>query len=219
MLQATGAILTGGKSSRMGMDKALLPFGSGTLLEHAVRKMQALFSEVIIVGDDLKGHRYPGVRTIQDIRPGCGPLGGIHTALASAAYEFVFVAACDMPFWRPGLARLLLAACVGHDGAVPAYDGYFEPLLAAYGNTCLPIIEACLDHGRCKVSGFFDSARINFVERSLLNPVCNPVTDFYNINTITDLRNAPGQSDLARLGLVGSDLAQAAVVNPDGLPR
>lgn len=190
MLHATGAILIGGKSLRMGTDKALLRLDNRTILERSVIKMQAIFSEVIIVGGDKDKYHVLNARTISDIHQDCGPLGGIHTALLSATYDYVFISACDMPFWGTGLARFLLESCVGHDGAVPAYNSYYEPLLAVYSKSCLPAIEDCLNQHQYKVSGFFANAKINFVEKSLLELVCKLDVDFYNINTIEDLNGS-----------------------------
>lgn len=175
----------------MGTDKAMLRYGGATLLERSVAKMQAFLPEILIVGCPSGKHGISGVRTIPDIHAGCGPLGGIHAALESASHDLIFVTACDMPFWGTALARFLIDSSADYDGAVPAHNGYFEPLLAVYGKSCLPAIEACLSRSQFKVSGFFSSCRINLVDRTLLEPICNPEIDLYNVNTIEDLQRAP----------------------------
>ena len=186
MIQATGAILAGGKSTRMGTDKTLLRIDQQTLLERSVEKMQSIFAEVIIVGYDPAKHRIPGVRTLPDDAIGCGPLGGIQTALRHAVFDTVLIAACDLPFWDAKLASYLIESCDQHDGAVPIVNGYFEPLLAAYRRTCLTAIQDRLDCGVFKFTGFFQDVRIRGITATELEKVCDPQWAFRNLNTMAD---------------------------------
>lgn len=186
MIQATGAILAGGKSTRMGTDKTLLRIDQQTLLERSVEKMQSIFAEVIIVGCDPAKHRIPGVRTLSDDAIGCGPLGGIQTALRHASFDTVLVVACDLPFWDAELARYLIESCDQHDGAVPIVNGFFEPLLAAYHRTCLTAIQDRLDCGEFKVTGFFQNVRIRGITATELERFCDLQWAFRNLNTMAD---------------------------------
>lgn len=186
MIQATGAILAGGKSMRMGTDKALLRIDQQTLLERSVEKMQSIFSEVIVVGCDPSKHPIQGIRILSDDAPGYGPLGGIQTVLRHAIFDTVLVAACDLPFWDAKLARHLIEACSQHDGAVPIVNGFYEPLLAAYRRTCLTAIQDRLDCGEFKVTGFFQDVRIRGITASELETVCDPQWAFCNLNTMAD---------------------------------
>jgi len=117
---------------------------------------------------------------------GCGPLGGIQTALRHAAFDTVLVAACDLPFWDTELAGYLMKACDQHDGAVPIVKGYYEPLLAAYRKTCLTPIQDRLDHFEYKVTGFFQDVRIRGITATELQTVCDPQWAFCNLNTMAD---------------------------------
>lgn len=186
MIQATGAILAGGKSTRMGTDKTLLRIDQQTLLERSVEKMRSIFAEVIIVGCDPSKHPIPDVRILPDDAPGYGPLGGIQTALRHASFNTVLVTACDLPFWDAPLARHLIEACSQHDGAVPIVNGYFEPLLAAYRRTCLTAIRDRLAIGEYKVTGFFKDVRIRGISANELETVCDPQWAFCNLNTMAD---------------------------------
>jgi molybdopterin-guanine dinucleotide biosynthesis protein A len=187
MIQATGVILTGGRSTRMGTDKALLQLDKQTILENSVRKLKPFFPEILIVGGHPDRHAVLGARTVPDIYPDCGPLGGIHAALCHASCDQVFITACDMPFWGLRLAHLLFTSSAGYDGAVPTYGDYYEPLLAVYAKSCLPAIEICLEAQQYKVTRFFASLNINFIDQRVLERVCCLDVDFYNINTAEDL--------------------------------
>ena len=95
---ATGAVLCGGGSRRMGRDKAVIVVAGETLLARAARTLSGVFDEVLVVGREAPPPGLPPhVRALADERPGLGPLGGIATALAAAGHEWVFVCACDMP--------------------------------------------------------------------------------------------------------------------------
>lgn len=183
MLQAAGVVLAGGKSSRMGTDKAMLMLDGRTLLERSVDKLKQSFSEIIIVDNGKVKYNLPGVREISDIYHDCGPIGGIHASLSNAKHDRVFVAACDLPFWGKGLAELLVKSCRGYDAAVPCIGCYFEPLLAVYSKSCLEIIEANLKEKNYKVSELYKSLKVNFIKRDQLDKVCRAEDAFYNINT------------------------------------
>jgi molybdenum cofactor guanylyltransferase len=191
MLKATGAILAGGSSSRLGTDKAVLKMNNHTLLEHAADKLQALLPEVIVIGSDYKKYQIPHIAEYTDLYQNCGPLGGIHAALQYASFDLVLVAACDIPFWNSRLAKLLIRSCAGFDAAVPRLDGYYEPLLAVYSKACLPAVKASLDSRQYKVSGFYAKINVRFIERAELERVCNPEEAFRNINIPDDLRFLP----------------------------
>src|SRR5215472_17903262 len=101
-------ILAGGRSSRMGRDKALLPFNDATLLEFMLEKARALTSRVFIVGGRELYSGYGEV--IEDIIPGCGPLGGIHAALASSESNDNLILSVDIPFVTTSFLGWLLSA-------------------------------------------------------------------------------------------------------------
>src|SRR4030067_2718582 len=96
----TGVILTGGKSSRMGQDKALLSIGGVQLIKRMLDVFGALFDEILVVTNKTGRHAGSGYREVTDIIPDCGPLGGIYTGLSSASSDRIFVAPCHLPFLR-----------------------------------------------------------------------------------------------------------------------
>jgi molybdopterin-guanine dinucleotide biosynthesis protein A len=118
----TGVVLAGGKSRRMGRDKAALEFDGQPLAERCVAVLRVCFSEVMVVRED--------------DTPGLGPIGGLLTALRRAPE--IFVVACDMPFLDAALIREMAAQLPGFDAvAIPG-----EPLHAAYSARIVPVIEA-----------------------------------------------------------------------------
>jgi molybdopterin-guanine dinucleotide biosynthesis protein A len=137
----------------MGRDKALLVWNDSTLLEKACAVVGKAAGSVTIVGDSARysGFGYP---VIGDIISGCGPLGGIHAALAFSKADWNLVVACDMP----GLNAESLAALIAQverfpaaDALVPEVDGQAQPLCAVYHRRALPVIERALRVGRWKI--------------------------------------------------------------------
>src|SRR5690242_19771847 len=129
-MDASGFILAGGRSSRMGTDKSLLRFGNSTLIESAVDRLRRVTTEVAIVSPRNDLVRYAPV--IHDIYPDRGPLGGIHAALASSGHELNLMLAVDMPFVDPELLRRVLAVADESQTTVTApqtRDGW-QPLCA-----------------------------------------------------------------------------------------
>jgi molybdopterin-guanine dinucleotide biosynthesis protein A len=130
----SGAVLTGGASSRMGADKALLRVQGEALVLRACRALAAA-TEVFTVGGDLDGLGALGLDARPDRHPGEGPLGGILTALGAAANDLVVVLSCDLLAPSDRVVATLVAALVADDRfavAVPVVDGYRQPLVAAY---------------------------------------------------------------------------------------
>src|SRR2546423_1031019 len=132
MIKVSGFILAGGKSSRMSTDKVLLRFDGRTLLESALERMGKVTTSVSIVGarPDLAGY----APVIQDIYQNCGPLGGIHAALASSRDEWNLMLAVDMPFVPAELLKKLLASAEESQClvTVPRTKDGLQPLCAVY---------------------------------------------------------------------------------------
>jgi molybdopterin-guanine dinucleotide biosynthesis protein A len=140
-------VLAGGASSRMGKDKALLPFGGGVLAGHAAATVAAAAGSAVLIGDPFK-YSHLGYPVLPDRRPGAGPLGGIETALTSTAADWNVVLACDMPGVSADFLRGLMEAAerLNPDALVPAGpSGRLEPLSAVYHRRCLEAFRQALD--------------------------------------------------------------------------
>ena len=190
MLKATAVILAGGKSARMGCDKAFLTVGRQCMIQRVAGLLKAVFAEVLIAGGSVEAEEQTGLRVVGDQIPGSGPLGGIHAGLTAAVNPLSLVVACDMPFISPDLAGLLVERAEGHDAAVPRHGVYLEPLFAVYRKTCIPAIEESLLSLRYKVGGFYSRVRVSYVNETDWRPLTGPGEVFFNVNTPQDLKEA-----------------------------
>jgi molybdopterin-guanine dinucleotide biosynthesis protein len=157
----TGVILAGGKSRRMGRDKARLPVAGQDLFERVLAVLQGLFPRVLIAGDRPDLAR-PGLPAFADRYPGSA-LGGLYTGLQAAATPYIFVAACDMPHPDPELIRTLCALRQGQDLVVIRTADGLEPLFAVYGKNCLEPMRALLEAGNFRIYDFYDQVRVRYV--------------------------------------------------------
>ena len=190
MLKATAVILAGGKSTRMGSDKAFLAVGRQCMIERVAGLLRGVFEEILIAGGSKEAEIQTGLPVVGDQIPASGPLGGIHAGLAAAGNQLCLVVACDMPFISPELARLLVERAVGHDAAVPRHGVYREPLFSVYRKTCIPAIEESLLSSRYKVVDFYQRVRVNYVNEEEWRHLADPEEVFLNINTPHDLKEA-----------------------------
>ncbi|MDF9409483.1 MAG: Molybdenum cofactor guanylyltransferase [Pelotomaculum sp. PtaB.Bin013] len=195
MIQATGVILAGGKSVRMGTDKAFLKVGPQGMLEHIAGEFKKVFAEVLISGGDPETGRNLGLRVINDLIEGKGPLCGVHAALHEAQHDKILVVACDMPFVTAKLACFMMRQVEGYDVAVPSHGIYLQPLFAAYSRSCLPVIEESLAANKYKIDGFFPRVRVNYVNMENYCSHIDIETLFFNINTPVDLHKAREMAD------------------------
>src|SRR5580658_10898857 len=152
-MQRSGFVLAGGGSSRMGRDKALLPYGGTTLLEHLARAVQDAAGCVALIGDP---GRYSslGYPVYADKFSCCGPLGGIYTALSVSSTDWNLIVACDMPGISPDVLRTLLRSADGSSGScviATGPGGEPEPLCAVYHRRCLPVMARAIQEKRFKM--------------------------------------------------------------------
>lgn len=182
-VDATGIILAGGKSSRMGRNKALLDFGGRSIIEHSADLFKSIFPEVILVTNTPDEYANLGVRIVTDIRPGKGSLGGIYTGLFYASHDYSFIASCDMPFLKRELIEFLTSLKEGYDVVVPRMNDGHEPLHAVYSKRCLKPIESMINKGDLRIIGFYSNARVREVPEEELASYVSEPSPFLNINT------------------------------------
>ncbi len=181
----TGVVLVGGKSRRFGRDKVLSEFKGTPLLDHVVGVLRPLFDEVILVGHRRKGlERH---RVFEDIRPGCGPLGGIYTALHATSAEHCFVCAADMPHMNPGFISHMTSLADDHDIILPVWSKGREPLHAVYRRTVLPLVEELLAKGCFKIFSLVEQVDTLFIPEDVIRRYGDPAVMFSNINTLHDM--------------------------------
>src|SRR5881628_417442 len=162
-----GAVLAGGAARRYGgVPKGLLTVGGRRILDRVAENLQAVTgTRPILVANAPDGASWrPDLRTIPDIRPGFGSLGGIYTAV-TAGEEPVLCVAWDMPFVPEGLLRALVTGAGGFDAFLPESSGRrgLEPLCAVYGPACAPAISKRLDQGDLRAISFHADVRVGIL--------------------------------------------------------
>jgi molybdopterin-guanine dinucleotide biosynthesis protein A len=180
----TGVILIGGRSSRLGRDKVLLQLDGIPIIKHLHNGLKPLVHEVLLIG-----HRRPefdplGLRVVEDIMPGAGPLGGIYTALVSSETPFVFVVAGDMPFISTSLISTIVQARRDADAVIPSGPRGLEPLCAVYSRSCTEPFGASLEKGNRRIVSALEGLNTLKPEISVRNSEQDP---FFNINYPEDL--------------------------------
>jgi len=190
MCQVSAIILAGGRSLRMGRNKALLEIDSKSIIERQIEELQKGFDSVKIVCNQPEQYSELGVSLVQDEFPGCGPLAGIHAGLKSTGADAVFVVPCDMPFVTADLGLQLLERLGEADGVVLTYQGKIEPLCAVYRKSCLSAIEEFLTEGRLKVIDFYPLVNIKFLPATELIQGELAENVFFNINTPEEFERA-----------------------------
>ncbi len=178
-------ILAGGKSLRLGREKAGVLLGGETLLARAIRLTRPL-GEVWVVGDGRPLPLPPGVRMVADILPGKGPLGALYTGLLLSPSPYALALACDMPFLAPQLLGYILNLAPGYDAVVPRVGELLEPLHAVYSRGCLPIIRDLLQEGKLSLQELFPRVKVRYVKVREMGDTL----PFFNINTPQDLEKA-----------------------------
>jgi molybdopterin-guanine dinucleotide biosynthesis protein A len=181
-----GFVLAGGRSSRMGRDKALLPFRGATLLEHTAKVVRAAAGSVAVIGAPERYAAF-GFTVAADDHPGLGPIGGIEKALAMTTAGWNLIVACDMPELTVAFLKQLLDAaeasaadCVIPTGA----GGRPEPLCAVYHRRCLDLVRDAIARGERKLTAAFAQARVQTLSGA-------PAV-FSNLNTPADFDRLAG---------------------------
>lgn len=179
----TGVILAGGQSSRMGSNKALLPYRGGRFIDSIHRRLAGMFEELLLVTNSPEQYDFLGCRMVPDLYPGMGALAGLHAALHHSVTPHIFAVACDMPYLNDDLIRALLARRHQADVVVPESVHGLEPLHAVYGRGCLPAMEQALRSGRRRLISFFPDVQVHTFSSAHVATVDGKFSSFSNINT------------------------------------
>jgi molybdopterin-guanine dinucleotide biosynthesis protein A len=189
-----GIILAGGRSQRMGTNKALLPLpgqASETLLAHLISTLAPLCAETLVVARDPAQFAHivlpDDTRLIFDEKPGGGPLMGLYSGLTAMQSMTALVVAVDMPFVQPALLAFLLAHHQENTLLVPVVGGIPQVLLAIYPRSILPHIEALLAQGKRAPRALLEVAPVHYIEEAQLRQVDPQLRSFVGVNTPQDL--------------------------------
>jgi len=192
-LDATGVILAGGKSRRMGEDKRFLKVGEATLLERSIKAMAQVFAEVLIViAQDSPPLEMTGCEVYRDLIADCGSLGGLYTGLTRASRRRIFAVACDMPFLNPDMIRWFLARAPEADIVMAKLEAGLQPLHAVYGKRALPYLQQMAEERRLKIQSIAaePSLRVTIVYPSEWRTMDPMSRSFQNVNSPAELQAA-----------------------------
>ena len=211
----TGVILAGGKSRRMGENKALMRLGDDSLIGHIIRCLHDVTDELLLVTNSPTEYAHLDVPMHGDILPDAGALGGIYTGLIHASHDVILCVACDSPFLEPKLLSYLVSVLGEYDAVMPyTYSSRQTPfccnkdigvtnpsygddtqitlqtLCAAYSKRCLSIIELMLRESELRVHALQERARIQRVSPEVWREFDPEGMSFFNINTPEDFERA-----------------------------
>lgn len=192
-----GIILAGGRSQRMGANKALLPLPgqpSETFLSRLTSTLASLCAEVLVVARDPAQFAdvpltLSAARMVFDEKPGGGPLMGLYSGLNAMQSPAALVIAVDMPFTQPALLAFLLSQYQENTLVVPVVKGVPQVLLAIYPRSILPLIEALLKQGKRAPRALLEVAPVRYIEEAQLREVDPQLRSFVGINTPEDLQS------------------------------
>ncbi len=165
-MKATAIVLAGGKSERMGIDKATLKVGKVTMIEHICKQLQENFDQVLVSAADTKKYSFLGYHIVADVEKGQGPLMGIACALAESKNDLNFIIACDIPDIDFGFVEdmINMAQSGNYDAVVPktARDD-FETLFAVYRKSLVDVINESLASGKRRITDIFERCNVKHI--------------------------------------------------------
>lgn len=186
----TAFVLAGGKSIRMGKDKAFLEFKGRILLARALELAVGVTEEVRIVGDPRKFAAFG--RVIEDLYRERGPLGGIHAALKSSSTELNLMLAVDLPFVQPDFLKYVISVAKETKALaiVPRASDGLQPLCAVYRREFAQAAEQSLAQGKNKIDALFVNVETRIIEPDELSRAGFSSEMFRNLNTPEEFEKA-----------------------------
>src|SRR6185295_15333333 len=195
-----GIVLAGGRSTRMGVAKATLPFGPETMLQRVVRLLGTTVSPIVAVA--ARDQELPVLPTdvivARDEREARGPLEGLRAGLKALpeSVDAAYVTSCDVPLLEPAFVEHMLGLLGDHDIAVMEIDGFTHPLSAVYRRSVLPHVEALLAQDRLRPVFLFDAVRTRRVSPDDMRAVDPGLRTLRNLNTKDDYEAALADANL-----------------------
>ncbi len=189
----TVCIQAGGASARMGEDKALKIFLGRPLIQRVVDRLQPIADELIVTTNRPADFAFLNARLFSDVISGRGALGGLYTAIASAAHPLVAVVACDMPFASAKLIQMSVKIMEREnvDVVIAKNDEGYEPLHAVYRReTCLPAIESAIHADQWRVVSWLPQVNLRVLTDEEIRSADPASLAFWNVNTPEEFARA-----------------------------
>jgi len=189
-------ILAGGKSSRMGQNKALLPIGGKSIIKRLAETFTPISDEVIIISNEPEKYNELDLSIFPDVKEfrGDGPLAGIYTGINAANVDHCLFLACDMPFASPKIGGYLTQILKnnGVDAVIPSHEGRIHPLFGAYHKRIHSVVKENLLNGKRKMSHLLNAVNAKIVEKQDIPEELQKEWEycFWNMNTMEDYQKA-----------------------------
>jgi molybdopterin-guanine dinucleotide biosynthesis protein A len=183
----TGIILSGGKSIRMGENKAFIEIEGVPIIHTIYTLFKDLFQEVIIVANQKELFSNFNSKIFSDLLPNKGVLGGLYTGLFYSTFNYSFCVACDMPFIKISLVQYLIQRIKDEDVIVPRTKDGLQPLHAIYSKNCLDPIKKIFKQGKYKIIDFYNMVNVKIVEENDFFSLDPFMESFINVNTPEEL--------------------------------
>lgn len=190
MASFTGFVVAGGRSERMGRDKALLSWGAGTLLDHSLVRLREITEDVRVLCGPERRYQDRGAPTIVDALSESSALVGILSGLLALERPLGLFLAVDLPYVPAALLGHLTSLADGFDAVVPTGAGGPEPLCAVYGRECLEPIRRAVERGELKMTSFWSEVSVREVPSAELAAFGDPTRLFLNVNAPEDYERA-----------------------------
>jgi molybdopterin-guanine dinucleotide biosynthesis protein A len=185
-------LLAGGKSSRLGTDKAKVKLDGESVMIQTIAEKLSLISDDIVVSTN--GRRYEDitvpVRWATDVTPGAGSLMGLYSGLLAVKHDYAIAVACDMPFINIELLKYMMSLPRDYDALLPRIGDNTEQLHSIYSKSCLPKMEKFLDSGRLKITAFIDEINVKYIPEEIIDRYDPQHLSFFNVNTAEQLKQA-----------------------------
>lgn len=170
----TGVILSGGRSSRMGVNKSFLKLGNQTIIERIVDLMKLIFSEVIIITNTPDEYKFFNLPLYEDIYKWKGPLAGIHSALVHSKTDKVFVISCDVPLMSGEMIEYIINYKSDKPIVFCEAAGYHQPLVGLYSKKIIKEVEKFISNNELSDKSFHQF--LKNIDAEIINP---EKLDFY----------------------------------------
>lgn len=191
-MQAAAIILAGGKSSRMGTNKALLKINAKPNIERIRDALKGYFNELILIANNPGDYQFLELKTVADEYPGMGPLAGLHAGLTASECELNLLAACDMPFVSGELAAALVQQCGQYDAVIPVINGTQQPLFAVFHKRVAEQAAKCIESGRLRMKDLFEQINVRYITEHDLADFSGQELEriFFNMNHPAEYEDA-----------------------------
>ena len=193
-------MLAGGRSRRLGRNKAMEQFGDRPLIQRVIDTVSQIDDDIVVVAASKAQlpQLDPSIKTAIDCYPMGGAFVGIFTGLKAAKSQNSLAVACDMPFLNVDLLHYLMSVSEGCDAVIPRIGKMIEPLHAVYSHKCLEPIQFQIEAGNLKISDLLDRIKVRYVERDEIERFDPQHLSFMNINSEEDLKKAKAMMEKVR---------------------